>query len=253
MTAHSPRTQAGTEVDRVSPLPLGPPERRERLRGRGPGDRRPHYRRPLSVEQMRDLAGTDRVGTNLLGLVQAAEKLGFSAKAVKGSYETLPQVPLPAIAHVRTPRGPRALRRPLPGPPGRGRRRRPGPRASAVAVPRRVRPRWTGYLLLVVPEHAAAGGAGRAGVPVAPVPGPAGRPHAGAGRGVRLRPADDRAGGRHRRTSSSTWSTRCWSGTRRGCSTPWASACCWSSSSAPSSACCGSTCWPTSAARWTWR
>jgi len=51
---------------------------------------------------MRDLAGTDRVGTNLLGLLRAAEKLGFSAKGVKGPYEALPQVPLPAIAHLRT-------------------------------------------------------------------------------------------------------------------------------------------------------
>ncbi len=61
-----------------------------------------YYRRPLSVEQLRDLAGTDRVGTNLLGLIQAAEHLGFAAKAVKASGETLPQVPLPAIAHVLT-------------------------------------------------------------------------------------------------------------------------------------------------------
>ena len=64
-----------------------------------------YYRRPLSVEQMRDLAGTDRIGTNLLGLLQAAEQLGFAARAVKGSIETLPQVPLPAIAHVLTAEG----------------------------------------------------------------------------------------------------------------------------------------------------
>ena len=42
-----------------------------------------HYKLPISVQKMRDLAGTDRIGTNLLGLVQAAEKLGFSARAVK--------------------------------------------------------------------------------------------------------------------------------------------------------------------------
>ena len=64
-----------------------------------------YHRRPLSVERMRDLAGTDRVGTTLLGLLRAAEGLGFVAKAVKGAKETLPQVPLPAIAHVMTPDG----------------------------------------------------------------------------------------------------------------------------------------------------
>ena len=64
-----------------------------------------HHRIPIGLQQMRDLAGTDRVGTNLLGLVQAAERLGFSAKGVKGPYEALPQVPLPAIAHVRTEEG----------------------------------------------------------------------------------------------------------------------------------------------------
>jgi ATP-binding cassette subfamily B protein len=64
-----------------------------------------HHRLRVSLEQMRDLAGTDRVGTNLLGLVKAAEKLGFSGRAVKGPYEALPEVPLPAIVHVKTEQG----------------------------------------------------------------------------------------------------------------------------------------------------
>ena len=38
-----------------------------------------HHRIPVGLQPMRDLAGTDRSGTNLLGLVQAAEALGFSA------------------------------------------------------------------------------------------------------------------------------------------------------------------------------
>jgi ATP-binding cassette subfamily B protein len=54
---------------------------------------------------MRDLAGTDRIGTNLLGLAKAAERLGFSAKAVKGPYEAIAKVPLPAVAHVKTEEG----------------------------------------------------------------------------------------------------------------------------------------------------
>jgi ATP-binding cassette subfamily B protein len=60
-----------------------------------------HYRIPVELQQRRDLAGTDRGGTNLLGLVQAAEALGFSARGVKGPYEALAKVPLPAIAHVQ--------------------------------------------------------------------------------------------------------------------------------------------------------
>ena len=35
---------------------------------------------PLGLQKARDLAGTDRIGTNLLGLLEAAERLGFSAK-----------------------------------------------------------------------------------------------------------------------------------------------------------------------------
>src|SRR4029077_5664088 len=64
-----------------------------------------HHRLPVGLEQLRDLTGTDRQGTNLLGLLQAAERLGFSARGVKGAYEALPRAPLPAIAHLRTDEG----------------------------------------------------------------------------------------------------------------------------------------------------
>jgi len=60
-----------------------------------------HYRIAIGLEQMRELTGTGRLGTNLLGLQRAAEALGFSAKAIKAPYEALPRLPLPAIAHVR--------------------------------------------------------------------------------------------------------------------------------------------------------
>lgn len=64
-----------------------------------------HHGIPVSLEQMRNLAGTDGVGTNLLGMVQAAEKLGFSARACKGPFDALPSVPLPAIAHIKNEEG----------------------------------------------------------------------------------------------------------------------------------------------------
>lgn len=111
------------------------------------------YRRPIGVQQVRDLAGTDRVGTNLLGLVDAAEALGFSAKGVKGTYEALSHVPLPAIAHIKTEAGLghfivlHHLTR----------------QGVVVADPARglqtlsrdaFCQRWTGHLLLLVPEQA---------------------------------------------------------------------------------------------------
>jgi len=59
-----------------------------------------HYRLKIPVSRIRQIAGTDKRGTNVLGLVQAAEQLGFQAKGVKGGIDNLPKIPLPAIAHV---------------------------------------------------------------------------------------------------------------------------------------------------------
>jgi ABC-type bacteriocin transporter len=60
------------------------------------------YGLDLSIAWIRQKAGTDRKGTSVLGLVRAAESFGFEARGVKGSYECLGSVPLPAIAHVCT-------------------------------------------------------------------------------------------------------------------------------------------------------
>lgn len=54
----------------------------------------------LPIARIRQYAGTDQKGTNVLGLVEAAEKLGFSAKGARGSLEVLSKIPLPAIAHL---------------------------------------------------------------------------------------------------------------------------------------------------------
>lgn len=59
-----------------------------------------HYRLRMPVAKIRQIAGTDQQGTNALGMVVAAEKLGFAAKGVKGKVDALPKIPLPAIAHV---------------------------------------------------------------------------------------------------------------------------------------------------------
>jgi ABC-type bacteriocin transporter len=59
-----------------------------------------HYNLKIPIARIRQWAGTDKKGTNAWGLVKAAEKLGFSAKGVKGGIEAMNEVPLPAIAHV---------------------------------------------------------------------------------------------------------------------------------------------------------
>jgi ATP-binding cassette subfamily B protein len=59
-----------------------------------------HYNLQLPVSRIRQYAGTDKRGTNVLGLIEAAERLGFQAKGAKGQLESLQKIPLPAIAHV---------------------------------------------------------------------------------------------------------------------------------------------------------
>ena len=59
-----------------------------------------HYQLGIPVSRIRQMAGTDQKGTNAWGLIKAAEKLGFTAKGVKGGLEALPDIGMPAIAHV---------------------------------------------------------------------------------------------------------------------------------------------------------
>lgn len=55
----------------------------------------------LSISRIREIAGTDKQGTNAFGVIKAAEELGFSAKGVKGDKEAFfSEFPLPCIAHV---------------------------------------------------------------------------------------------------------------------------------------------------------
>ena len=59
-----------------------------------------HYHLGIPVSRIRQMAGTDQKGTNAWGLIKAAEKLGFTAKGVKGGVDALPGIPCPVIAHV---------------------------------------------------------------------------------------------------------------------------------------------------------
>ena len=59
-----------------------------------------HFDLQLPIARIRQYAGTDKKGTNVLGLIEAAEKLGFEAKGVRGDFESLFKIPKPTIAHV---------------------------------------------------------------------------------------------------------------------------------------------------------
>lgn len=64
-----------------------------------------HYKLQLPISRIRQYAGTDKRGTNILGLTIASEQLGFQAKGAKGTIESLSKIPLPAIAHVVLKKG----------------------------------------------------------------------------------------------------------------------------------------------------
>lgn len=59
-----------------------------------------HYGVTIPIAKIRQFANTDKRGTNVLGMIEAAEKMGFTAKGVKGGIDALDKIPLPAVAHV---------------------------------------------------------------------------------------------------------------------------------------------------------
>ncbi|WP_295124335.1 peptidase domain-containing ABC transporter [uncultured Chitinophaga sp.] len=59
-----------------------------------------YYNLEMPVARIRQYAYTDGKGTNVMGMIEAAGKLGFQAKGVKGPFEALQNIPKPAIAHV---------------------------------------------------------------------------------------------------------------------------------------------------------
>ncbi|MCB2291446.1 peptidase domain-containing ABC transporter [Clostridium sp. CS001] len=56
----------------------------------------------IPISKIRGTAGTDKQGTSALGLIKAAEKVGFSSKAVRVTKpeDIFSEFPLPCIAHV---------------------------------------------------------------------------------------------------------------------------------------------------------
>lgn len=60
-----------------------------------------HYGLTMSISKIREIAGTDLQGTNVKGLLESGERLGFEVKGIKATnVEALYNIPLPAIAHV---------------------------------------------------------------------------------------------------------------------------------------------------------
>ncbi|TWI16395.1 peptidase domain-containing ABC transporter [Sphingobacterium siyangense] len=59
-----------------------------------------YYGTHIPIAKIRQFCHTDTRGTNVLGMVQGLQQMGFNAKGVKGAIDAIPQRPLPAIAHV---------------------------------------------------------------------------------------------------------------------------------------------------------
>jgi len=59
-----------------------------------------YYQLEIPIARIRQKAGTDKQGTNVLGMIEAAAFLGMNARGVKGPFEALTAVPLPVIIHV---------------------------------------------------------------------------------------------------------------------------------------------------------
>ena len=58
-----------------------------------------HYGKTINIQELRDLSETNREGSNLLNISDAAEKIGFRSLGVKLSLQGLQEAPLPCILH----------------------------------------------------------------------------------------------------------------------------------------------------------
>ncbi|EPR73020.1 ABC transporter ATP-binding protein [Winogradskyella psychrotolerans RS-3] len=57
------------------------------------------YNRTISIQKLRAISETTRIGSSLLGLSEASEKLGFRSLGVKLTLERIEEAPLPCILH----------------------------------------------------------------------------------------------------------------------------------------------------------
>lgn len=60
-----------------------------------------YYNISKSVTRVREVASTDTMGTNLLGMINAFQAFGFTAKGLKGERDAISsELPVPFIAHI---------------------------------------------------------------------------------------------------------------------------------------------------------
>lgn len=116
-----------------------------------------HFGLCVPIARIRQFAATDQRGTNVLGMVEAAERLGFCARGVRAEPGSLASVPTPTVAHVVSGGLQHfvvlfsvSARRAVVMDPADGRVHR---------VPLdQFHARWTGVLLLIAPSPAFRGG-----------------------------------------------------------------------------------------------
>ncbi|MFF5384335.1 peptidase domain-containing ABC transporter [Pedobacter suwonensis] len=58
-----------------------------------------YYGRNFSLNRLRDISGINKLGVSLLGISEAAEKLGFRTGGIKISIQKLEEIDLPCILH----------------------------------------------------------------------------------------------------------------------------------------------------------
>src|SRR5690554_3667711 len=58
-----------------------------------------YYKKTIPLQQLREISETQRSGSSLLGLSNAAENIGFRSLGVKVTLNDIREVPLPCILH----------------------------------------------------------------------------------------------------------------------------------------------------------
>lgn len=59
-----------------------------------------HYKIKLPIAYIRQLAGVGKRRTTVKRLVETAQKMGFEANGIHSHFESLFNIPIPAIAHI---------------------------------------------------------------------------------------------------------------------------------------------------------
>ncbi|MBY0244677.1 MAG: peptidase domain-containing ABC transporter, partial [Sphingobacteriaceae bacterium] len=58
-----------------------------------------HYGKNFSLQRLREISGINREGVSLLGISEAAEKLGFRSTGIKLNSQQLQEIDLPCVLH----------------------------------------------------------------------------------------------------------------------------------------------------------